>query len=50
MWLGLTEALVRVALGYYGEFPDEIDAEIAANDAAPERAEREWRTQQALLG
>jgi hypothetical protein len=50
MWLGLTEALVRVALGYYGEFPDEIDAEMAANDAAAERAEREWRTQQALLG
>lgn len=49
-WLGLSEALVRVALGYYGEFPNEIDAEIAANDAAAERAEREWRTQQSLLG
>jgi hypothetical protein len=49
-WLGLSEALVRVALGYYGEFPDEINAEIAANDAAAARAEREWRTQQSLLG
>jgi hypothetical protein len=49
-WLGLSEALVRVALGYYGEFPEEIDAEIAANDAAAERAEQEWQTQQALLG
>lgn len=49
-WLGLSEALVRVALGYYGEFPDEINAKIAANDAAAERAEREWRTQQSLLG
>ena len=48
-WLGLTEAQIRTALGYYGAFPDEIDARIAANVAAAEQAERSWRTQQELL-
>jgi hypothetical protein len=49
-WLGLTEPQIRTALGYYGAFPDEIDARIAANDSAAEQAERSWRTQQELLG
>lgn len=48
-WLDLTEAQVRAALGYYGSFPAEIDAQIAANEAAAERAQREWDTQQRLL-
>ncbi len=49
-WLSLTEAQVRTALAYYGAYPDEIDARIAANDQAAERTERAWRAQQALLG
>jgi len=49
-WLDLGEEQVRAALGYYGAFPEEIDAQITANDAAAERAERAWHTQQALLG
>jgi hypothetical protein len=48
-WLDLTEAQVRAALGYYGSFPAEIDAQIASNEAAAERAQREWDTQQRLL-
>jgi len=48
-WLSLTEAQVRTALGYYGAYPDEIDAQIAANDEAAQRAERAWRAQQELL-
>jgi len=49
-WLGLAEAQVRAALGYYGAFPDEVDSQVAANQAASEQAEREWETQQRLLG
>jgi hypothetical protein len=49
-WLGLDEPQVRAALGYYGAFPDEIDAQILANDTAAEQARREWETQQRLLG
>jgi hypothetical protein len=49
-WLDLTEAQVRTALGYYGAFHAEIDAEIATNDAAAEQARQEWDTQQQLLG
>ena len=35
--LGLTAAQVRGASRYYAEFPDEIDAEIAANEEAADR-------------
>lgn len=49
-WLGLAEAQVRAALGYYGAFPDEVDSQVAANQAAAERAQREWQAQQHLLG
>ena len=49
-WLGLAEAQVRATLGYYGMFPDEIDTRITANQAAAERAQREWEIQQRLLG
>lgn len=49
-WLDLTQAQVRTALGYYGAFPAEIDAEIATNETAAEHARHEWNTQQQLLG
>ncbi len=48
-WLGLSVAQVRTALDYYGEFPDEIDREIAANEAAARRAEHIAETQRRLL-
>ncbi len=49
IWLNLSESEVRATLAYYGEFPDEIDAMIAANDEAPERARAAWERQQRLL-
>jgi len=49
-WLDLSEAQIRAALGYYGAFPEEINAQVAANDAAADQARRQWETQQRLLG
>jgi len=37
--LGISESKVRIAIRYYGEYPDEIDDWIAANDAEAERLE-----------
>lgn len=48
-WLDLSESEVRAALAYYGEFPDEVEAMIAANDEAAERARAAWERQQRLL-
>lgn len=48
-WLGLSEGEVRAALGYYGEFPAEIDGEIELNERASERARRSLEAQQRLL-
>lgn len=48
-WLALSERQVRIALGYYGEFPQEVDGEIEANERAAERARRSLEAQQQLL-
>lgn len=48
-WLALSERQVRIALGYYGEFPQEVDREIEANELAAERARRSLEAQQQLL-
>ena len=40
----LTEAQVRLALAYYRDFPDEIDAAIAENERALEDLRREYPT------
>lgn len=37
------------AVSYYGDYRDEIDAEIATADEASLRAEQAWRVQQGLL-
>lgn len=47
--LSLTSGAMRIALAYYGAFSAEIDAEIAANEAAAEQALRSWEAQQRLL-
>lgn len=47
--LHLTPARIRVAMRYYGDYPAEIDAEIAEADAASESAENAWRAEQRLL-
>jgi hypothetical protein len=40
---------ITTAVSYYGEYREEIDAEIDAADHASERAEQAWRIQQQLL-
>ena len=48
---GLTPKEVRVAIGYYAEFPAEIDERIRSNDALAERLEAEWlRARQIPVG
>jgi hypothetical protein len=37
------------ATSYYGDYPNEIDAEIAEADEASARAEAAWRIQQQLI-
>jgi hypothetical protein len=40
---------IATAASYYGDYRDEIDAEIAAADEASARAEEAWRIQQQLI-
>jgi hypothetical protein len=40
---------ITAAVSYYGEYRDEIDAEITAADEASTRAEQAWRVQQRLI-
>ena len=40
---------VGTAINYYGDYPDEIDAEIAEADEVSARAEAAWRVQQQLI-
>jgi hypothetical protein len=46
---GVPVRMIRVATGYWAAYPDEIDAELAAADAAEESAERAWRRERELL-
>jgi hypothetical protein len=48
-WLGTPVAAIRQALAYYGAFPDEIAAEIAANEQAADVAQASWLHQQHVL-
>lgn len=47
--LDLTTRQVEAALGYYADFPAEIDDWLARVDDEAERAEAAWHRQQALL-
>ena len=48
-WGNLSHAQVNMALRYYGDFPEEVDARIAFNREETERQYAAWkRTQQAL--
>jgi hypothetical protein len=46
---GVPVRLIRVALGYWAAFPDEVDAEIAAAEVAEDKAEQAWRRERELL-
>lgn len=41
-YLGIVPGLVQAAVAYYGEYRDEIDEEIAANEAEWERGYAAW--------
>jgi hypothetical protein len=47
--LDLGEGQIQAALGYYGEYPEEIDELIRRNEDEAERAEAAWRRQQSAL-
>ena len=48
-WGNLSHAQINVALRYYGDFPEEVDARIDFNREETERQYAAWkRTQQAL--
>jgi hypothetical protein len=49
-WLDLTPDQVLCAVGYYGEFPDEIDERIKRNRELGDAAEAAWRRQHEALG
>ncbi len=40
---------INTAISYYGDYSNEIDAEIAQADEASARAEAAWRVQQQLI-
>ena len=47
--LNLPADRVRVALRYYTDHPDEVDAEVAMADEESRAAEEAWRAEQRLL-
>jgi hypothetical protein len=46
---GVPGRLIRVAVRYWASYPDDIDAEISAAEAAEEAAEDAWRRERELL-
>ena len=44
-WSGLTVRQVRDAVGYYSEYPAEIDERIRRNEDQADAVERRWREQ-----
>jgi len=49
-WGSLALAHVRRAASYYGEFPDEVDAQIALNRDEAERRRSAWERAREALG
>jgi len=48
--IGTSVERVRTAVGYYGEFPEEINGFIAANEREAEQLERALENERRLLG
>jgi hypothetical protein len=46
---GVTVHLLSIAVRYWAAYPDEVDAEIAAADAAEDTAEQAWQRERRLL-
>jgi hypothetical protein len=49
-WSGLTARQVREAIGYYRDYPEEIDARVHLNEDEADAAEHRWRRGQRLTG
>jgi hypothetical protein len=47
--LALDASRIATAVSYYGDYRDEVDAEIADADEASARAEEAWRVQRQLI-
>jgi len=47
--LAVEASQVAMAVSYYGDYKDEIDAEISDADEASARAEEAWRIQRQLI-
>lgn len=47
--LSLYPSRIRLALDYYSDYPDEIDAEIELAESASQAAQAAWQAQQRLL-
>jgi hypothetical protein len=41
---------IRIAVSYHGEYPDEVDQFIAANEQEAEKLERALENERRLLG
>ena len=48
-WAGLSVREVRTAVGYYAEFPEEIDDRIRQSAEEAAEAEERWRREQNAL-
>jgi len=47
-WSSLTARQVRDAIGYYRDYPEDIDARIRVNEDDADAAEQRWRGEQSL--
>lgn len=48
-WAGLTAAQVRIAVGYYADFREEIDERVRRNVEEADDAEERWRRERNAL-
>jgi hypothetical protein len=48
--IGVPVEKIRIAVSYYGEYPDEVDGFIAANEQEAEQLERALENERRLLG
>jgi len=47
---GVSERDLRIAIGYWSAYPDEIDAQVADAERAERVYDEEWQREQRLLG
>jgi uncharacterized protein (DUF433 family) len=50
LYLGVSLGIVQAAVGYYGDYREEIDEEIALNESEWERGYASWEAGQRALG